>query len=94
MESFVPVFRDMQNWKNPDYRDPLPNLPFSGKPKGDNAADTYRQRLEALGFTRVTQNTGELIKVKAIGVWDTVGSLGIPRIGWLDALGIRPANKE
>ncbi|KAJ6781493.1 hypothetical protein PWT90_06309 [Aphanocladium album] len=72
MESFVPVFKDMQHWKDMDYDDPLPNMPFSNKPKGEDAAETYRQRLEELGLTRVTQKTnGELIKVKAIGVWDT-----------------------
>jgi len=25
------------------------------------------------------------VKIKAIGVWETVGSLGVPRIGWLGA---------
>ncbi|XWW97023.1 hypothetical protein V2A60_005003 [Cordyceps javanica] len=94
MESFVPVFKDMQHWKDDDYDDPFPQTPFGDKPKGDSAADVYRQRLEKMGLTRVTQGSGELIKVKAIGVWDTVGSLGIPRIGWLDALGIRAKNNE
>ena len=27
--------------------------------------------------------------IKVIGVWDTVGSLGTPRIGWLEALGLQ-----
>ncbi|OAA67401.1 peptidoglycan binding domain containing protein [Cordyceps fumosorosea ARSEF 2679] len=94
MESFVPVFKDMQHWKDAAYQDPFPKTPFEDKPTGNGAADAYRGRLETLGLTRVTQANGELIKVKAIGVWDTVGSLGIPRIGWLDALGIRAANNE
>ncbi|EGX96797.1 peptidoglycan binding domain containing protein [Cordyceps militaris CM01] len=89
MESFVPVFKDMQHWKDARYQDPFPQTPFADKPKGDDAADVYRQRLEKMGLTRVTQANGALIKVKAIGVWDTVGSLGIPRIGWLDKLGFR-----
>lgn len=94
MDSFVPVFKDMQHWKDDDYQDAFPDMPFPGKPKGDGAADVYRQKLEKMGLTRVTQASGELIKVKAIGVWDTVGSLGIPKIGWLDALGIRATNNE
>lgn len=46
---------------------------------------TWRQ----LGLTRVRQDggTGSLIKVKAVACWDTVGSLGIPQIEWLNKLG-------
>ncbi len=94
MESFVPVFKDMQHWKDTDYQDAFPKTPFADKPKGDGAAKVYRERLVDMGLTRVAQANGELIKVKAIGVWDTVGSLGIPKIGWLDALGIRATNNE
>ena len=38
-----------------------------------------------MGFTRVREGrgTGKLITVKAIGVWDTVGSLGVPDVSWL-----------
>ncbi|KAM3506144.1 hypothetical protein MY10362_002530 [Beauveria mimosiformis] len=71
MESFVPVFKDMQHWKDAAYDDPFPKTPFPDKPKGDDAAEVYRQRLEKMGLTRVNQASGELIKVKAIGVWDT-----------------------
>lgn len=35
------------------------------------------------------------VPIKAIGVWDTVGSLGTPRIGWLEKVGFQSsANKE
>ncbi|KAI1467254.1 uncharacterized protein F4812DRAFT_56586 [Daldinia caldariorum] len=81
MEFFYPVFKDMQNWMNPNYKDQFPQIPFPNKPKGAHAADEYRDMLVKHGYTRVRQNkgTGDLIKVKAIGVWDTVGSLGIPQ---------------
>ncbi|KAI8963932.1 hypothetical protein F5Y11DRAFT_346006 [Daldinia sp. FL1419] len=81
MEFFYPVFKDMQNWMNPNYEDPFPQVPFPNKPKGPRAADEYRDMLVKHGYTRVRQNKGkgDLIKVKAIGVWDTVGSLGIPQ---------------
>ncbi|KFA81471.1 hypothetical protein S40288_03337 [Stachybotrys chartarum IBT 40288] len=94
VEHFYAIFRDMQNWMNDDYRDPFPDVPFPNKPKGPNAADEYRARLEQLGYTRVTQTDGSLIKVKAVCVWDTVGSLGIPRVSWLEQLGIRADNEE
>lgn len=94
VEHFLPIFKDMQNWMNPDYKDPFPDTPFSNKPKGPDAADEYRARLEKLGYTRVYQGTGELITIKAVCVWETVGSLGIPRVAWLDKWGIRPSNDE
>lgn len=94
VESFVPIFKDMQHWKDDVYLDPFPAIPFVNKPKGEEAADAYRAKLESMGLTRVTQGSGELIKVKAIGVWDTVGSLGVPRIGYLDNMGIRAKNNE
>ncbi|KAI5465661.1 hypothetical protein BGZ63DRAFT_348553 [Mariannaea sp. PMI_226] len=84
IEHFYPIFEDMEHWNNPDYDDPFPNDPFPNKPKGPNAAAEYRSRLEKMGYTRVRQNdgAGDLIKIKAVAVWDTVGSLGIPR--WYD----------
>ncbi|KAM0562242.1 hypothetical protein ACHAPJ_002688 [Fusarium lateritium] len=82
VEFFYPIFKDMQHWMDDDYEDPFPNIPFPDKPKGKDAADEYRARLEQLGYTRVRreQGQGDLITIKAVGVWDTVGSLGIPRV--------------
>ncbi|KAH6998621.1 hypothetical protein BKA56DRAFT_626946 [Ilyonectria sp. MPI-CAGE-AT-0026] len=84
VEHFYPIFKDMQHWMDDHYKDPFPNVPFPNKPKGPNAAKEYRARLESLGYTRVKQDggDGELIKIKAVCVWDTVGSLGVPR--WYD----------
>lgn len=93
-EYFYSIFSDMQHWHDDDYKDPFPDKPFSGKPKGPAAPDEYRERLEKMGFTRVYQASGDLIKVKAVCVWDTVGSLGIPNIAWLEKLGIRASNDE
>ncbi|KAI1828180.1 hypothetical protein F4861DRAFT_535154 [Xylaria intraflava] len=80
MEYFYPIFKDMQNWSNDRYDDPFPKIPFTNKPKGADAASIYRQRLIKKGYTRVKWNEDQdtLISVLAIGVWDTVGSLGIP----------------
>lgn len=94
VESFYTIFRDMQNWPNDDYDDPYPSIPFPEKPKGPKAADEYRERLNKLGLTRVNQADGQLIKVKAVCVWDTVGSLGVPNIAWLEKIGIRASNDE
>ena len=94
IDHFYPIFKDMQNWMNPDYKDQFPDIPFSNKPKGPKAADEYRTRLQKMGYTRVTQKNGELIKIKAVCVWDTVGSLGVPRTSWLDKMHIRASNDE
>ncbi len=37
---------------------------------------------------------GPLIKIKAVAVWDTVGSLGIPKIDLLARMGIKNSTKE
>jgi uncharacterized protein (DUF2235 family) len=94
MEFFYNIFKDMQNWHNDDYDDPFPDKPFQHKPKGPHAAAEYRSRLEKMGLTRVNQAGGQLIKIKAVCVWDTVGSLGIPNVAWLDKIGIRASNNE
>ncbi|KAI1121118.1 hypothetical protein F5Y10DRAFT_288902 [Nemania abortiva] len=73
MEYFYPIFKDMQNWSNDHYDDPFPTMPFTNKPKGENAAAVYRERLIEKNYTRVKENKGQgaLIRVLAIGVWDT-----------------------
>ncbi|SPN98373.1 uncharacterized protein DNG_01418 [Cephalotrichum gorgonifer] len=77
LDLFYPIFKDMENWMDDDYEDPFPTLPFSEKPKGPGASGEYKARLERLGFTRVREagGTGNLITVKAIGVWDTALAL-------------------
>lgn len=82
-----PIFRDMQHWGDDDYDDPFPDVPFPRKPRTE---EPYRERLERDGLTRVRQRNGELISIKAVCVWDTVGSLGIPRVAWLDTFGLKP----
>ncbi|KAF5521719.1 Uncharacterized protein CGCA056_v006805 [Colletotrichum aenigma] len=96
VEHFYPIFKDMENWMNDKYKDEFPNLPFEHKPKGEDAAEKYRAKLEKRGMTRVRQQEGKgkIIKVKAVAVWDTVGSLGIPQIAWLNKLGIYASNEE
>jgi len=94
VEHFYPIFKDMQHWMDDDYDDPFPNSPFPDKPKGPHADDEYRVRLAKMGYTRVQQQNGAPITIKAVCVWDTVGSLGIPRIAWLEKMGIRPSNDE
>ncbi|KAM0285800.1 hypothetical protein ACHAQH_001262 [Verticillium albo-atrum] len=63
--------------------DDLP--PYAGQ-KGEeklrweaHRKDIYRRWLKTLGYTRDTHADGRtLITIKALGVWDTVGTLGVP----------------
>ncbi len=48
-----------------------------------NASLTFQD-----GFTRVYDPDGKKIKVEAVAVWDTVGSLGIPNISLFAKLGL------
>ncbi|KAL8966136.1 MAG: hypothetical protein Q9183_003505, partial [Haloplaca sp. 2 TL-2023] len=70
------VYRDFQHRRDPDYEPAYPDVPFPRKPSANDPR--YRETLEREGLTRLG------IKVKVVGVFDTVGSLGIPRIGLLE----------
>jgi len=46
------------------------------------------------GLTRVYDPDGTKLRVQAVAVWDTVGSLGIPQISWLARMGLPHSTKE
>ncbi|POS80138.1 hypothetical protein DHEL01_v201474 [Diaporthe helianthi] len=96
MEFFFPVFKDMQNWQTKKYKDPYPGIPFANKPMGENAAENYRNMLIEKGLTRVYEGGGfgKLITIKAVAVFDTVGSLGVPSIAWMKKLGFDHKTSE
>ncbi|TIA14653.1 hypothetical protein D6C81_06646 [Aureobasidium pullulans] len=75
------IFRDVQHRHDPDYKPKHPNKPFKNKPSVMDPR--YSHELERRGMTRLR------VPIKVIGVWDTVGSLGTPRIGWLEKVGIQ-----
>lgn len=67
--------------RDPKYVPKNPDVPYPNKPSADNPR--YATELERRGLTRLD------IPIKAIAVWDTVGSLGLPRIGWLTRIGLQ-----
>ena len=72
------IFKDWENAQNDDYKPANPDLPFPDKP---SAADPrYKKLLVKNRLSRLD------VPIKVVGVFDTVGSLGIPRIGWLERL--------
>ncbi|KAK8152886.1 hypothetical protein BKA80DRAFT_193753, partial [Phyllosticta citrichinensis] len=86
---FSRVFEDWQNAGQEGY-DPSIKLDLHefelhkvDTRKVDEYLDGYKRELMELrmGLTRD-------VKIKAIGVWDTVGALGIPTTPWLQSLGV------
>ncbi|KIW08412.1 hypothetical protein, variant [Verruconis gallopava] len=80
------IFKDVTHAHDKHYRPKEPNLPFPNKPRMGPA---YREELWRRGMTDLDA------MVKAIGVFDTVGSLGLPRIDPLVKIGLqRDQSKE
>lgn len=75
------IFRDVQHQHDPHYKPKHPDLPFKNKPSASNPA--YKRELQRQGLTKVD------IPIKVIGVWETVGSLGTPRIALLERIGLQ-----
>lgn len=46
MDNFYPIFKDQENFRNRNYHDIFPDIPFPKKPRGPNAAEEYKRRLE------------------------------------------------
>ena len=78
---FNEIFEDYEQRSNPNYVSEFPDIPFKGKGPFDQR---YVDELVRCGFTRLR------IPIKAVCCWDTVGSLGIPRIPALQSLRLQP----
>jgi uncharacterized protein (DUF2235 family) len=81
LPAFPEIFRDVQHRRDRRYSPRNPNVPFPDKPSASNPR--YREELWRRGMTDLD------VSVKAIGVWDTVGSLGMPRINPLVRIGLQ-----
>ncbi|KAF2500618.1 hypothetical protein BU16DRAFT_502560 [Lophium mytilinum] len=85
--SLAEVFTDVQHRRDPHYRPKYPDVPFPDKPSADDPY--YAEELGRRGLSRLN------IPIKAIAVWDTVGSLGMPRIPLLTRLRLQdPESKH
>ncbi|EMC92724.1 hypothetical protein BAUCODRAFT_95968 [Baudoinia panamericana UAMH 10762] len=75
------IFRDVQHKHDKRYVPKNPDIPFPDKPSALDPA--YNQELQRRRLTRL------YVPIKVIGVFDTVGSLGFPKIGWLQRAGLQ-----
>ena len=77
---YTPQFFDSYYGVHPEASKSKPDAKLAKDPKGmDKYMDAYFKRLEALGLT-------QKVTIDCVGVWDTVGSLGIPVNPWLQRL--------
>jgi hypothetical protein len=77
---FNEIFEDWEHRNDDRYTSKFPDIPFPGKGPFDQR---YVHELARRGLTTLD------VPIKAICCWDTVGSLGIPRVGWLESLGLQ-----
>jgi uncharacterized protein (DUF2235 family) len=65
MVDFYPIFLDWENQVTPGFKSQWPDRPYSNRP---NVTDpSYAATLEGMKLTRLH------VRVKAMGIWDTVG---------------------
>ncbi|SMR45805.1 unnamed protein product [Zymoseptoria tritici ST99CH_1E4] len=81
---FPEIFKDVRNKHDENYRPKHPDVPFPNKPSALDSA--YAKELQRRGLTRLG------VRIKVVGVWDTVGALGTPKIGWLTRLGLQSSS--
>ncbi|KAI1623152.1 hypothetical protein EDD37DRAFT_459762 [Exophiala viscosa] len=77
---FNEIFDDWEHRADDRYVSKFPDSPFPNKGPFDAH---YAHQLVRQGLTTLE------VPIKAICCWDTVGSLGIPRVGWLENLGLQ-----
>ena len=78
---FSEIFEDYQHRHDDRYVSKFPDQPFPNKPPfldPKYVEGLRKNRLTVLG-----------VPIKAVCVWETVGSLGVPRIPWLERLGLQ-----
>ena len=86
LQALPEIFRDVQHKRDPHYRPKNPDVPFRDKPSASNPR--YVEELVRRGMTNMNAS------IKAIGVWDTVGSLGFPRIDPLIKIGLQGSDSK
>ncbi|KAF2280250.1 uncharacterized protein EI97DRAFT_357088, partial [Westerdykella ornata] len=86
LNSLPAVWEDYQHRYDAGYISRNPTQPFPNKPSA--SSPRYTRELQRRGLTRLD------IPIKVVGVWDTVGSLGMPRIGLLQRLGVQDPQSE
>jgi len=85
LEYMPEIYRDVEHRFDHSYIPDQPNEPFRNKGRVN---DRYREELRRKKLTTLG------VTIKAISVWETVGSLGVPRISWLEKIGIQSSTSK
>lgn len=72
------IYRDVKNEHDENYRPRHPDIPFPDKPPASDPA--YKEQLQRRRMTILD------VRIKVVGVWDTVGALGVPKVPLLTRL--------
>ena len=86
MPYFPEIFKDVQHRHDPHYMPKHPDLPFRDKPSASDPEykkKLARRRLTILG-----------VPIKVVGVFETVGSLGPPKVGFLQKAGLQQSSMK
>ena len=75
------IYKDVKYENDDSYRPKHPDLPFPNKPSASDPA--YREQLQRRRLTILNA------PIKVVGVFDTVGALGIPKIPLLTRIGLQ-----
>lgn len=80
------IYSDVKHKYDPNYVSKNPDAPFPDKPSAANPA--YVEELARRRLTRLH------VPIKVVGVFETVGALGTPKIGWLSRLGLQSKTQK
>jgi hypothetical protein len=86
MQYFYQVFEDFENAGDSSHQPKLPH--FNSDFKIDTPVKNLKDYLTAYAAELRRLNLTQEVRIKAVGVWDTVGSLGLPIQPWLQKLGM------
>ncbi|GAB7353947.1 hypothetical protein MBLNU459_g4549t2 [Dothideomycetes sp. NU459] len=92
MGRFYEIFMDWENAGNPNWKGSLFLKNYRDKVMGEtyklktSPSDPINYLKEYRGLLRATVGDSDDVPIQAIGVWDTVGSLGVPVVPWLQTI--------
>ncbi len=75
------IYRDIKYQYDNGYAPKHPDVPFPNKPSARDPA--YKEGLQRRRLTQLD------VPIKVVGVWETVGSLGVPKVPFLTRIGIQ-----
>ncbi|KAF2735839.1 hypothetical protein EJ04DRAFT_434138 [Polyplosphaeria fusca] len=86
MTHFYTIFSDWENQQKKGWKVPFADDPFMGHDKPEYNLFSAAGKKKYVDKLKELKMTTPGVKIKAVAVWDTVGSLGLPRLGIFNQL--------